>query len=100
VLDGVDMTAARAAFRGTVYCNFFDRTPFVTESVYLGAGGKGIEQGDIVAILFEYACPVILRSTDNHYVRLGVCFVQNSMDGMAVEQLDQNSEGNEIFEIR
>lgn len=56
--------------------------------------------GDTIAIVFGSAHPYILRKRDDAYRLVGVCFVEDYMDGEAVEMWEAGELSQEVFEIR
>jgi Heterokaryon incompatibility protein (HET) len=87
------------AFFEAAYRLFIGRTLFVTQDGYLGAGLSGIQEGDVVAILFGCNCPVVLRKVGDHHVLVGECFIQGLMDGEAMAIIEHNREKIETFII-
>lgn len=60
---------------------------FMADKVTLGTGLPGLMAGDIVCVLFGGNVPYILRSTgvEGQYLFIGECYVQELMDGQALE---------------
>jgi len=60
---------------------------FLADKVTLGTGLPGLMAGDIVCVLFGGNVPYILRSTgvEGQYLCIGECYVQELMDGQALE---------------
>ena len=57
------------------------RRPFITSKGYLGLGPAGMQNGDVVAIVFGSEVPLILREENGHYTLVGEAYVDRIMDG-------------------
>jgi hypothetical protein len=62
---------------------------FVTENGMQGTGYPGIQEGDLVCILYGSKTPQILRQVntddDDHYILVGACNVDGLMYGEGLE---------------
>lgn len=89
------------------------RTPFITESGKLGLGpyyAKGVsgsmnsdeKEPDVVVVLWGGQCPVVVgrAEEDGRWVLKGECYVEDWMDGEAVEKLvSEEGKDEVVFEF-
>jgi len=91
---------AKSAFPCSGKC-FFRNSPG-----NFGLCPPGTRPGDIVVVLFGGSVPFILRDRDGHaehadepilYELIGECYVQGSMNGAAIEELQQGKKAVQNF---
>ena len=67
----------------------YRRKFIVTKHLRLGLAPENAEPGDVVTILFGSQVPVLLRPSpgkDNEYLFVGLCYVDQMMDGQALRE--------------
>ncbi|KAI0184020.1 heterokaryon incompatibility protein-domain-containing protein [Xylaria flabelliformis] len=73
---------------------------FTTPNGYMGLGPKGVQQGDLVCVLFGCQQPLVLRPVEDHYIVVGSCYV-NGISGESISRLSALGFFNQQqFEIR
>ena len=72
---------------------------FSVSQRWRGAASCAIEHGDVIAILFGSRVPCILRRYGSAYRLVSTCYVQDFMDGEAIEMLEHGELQSEMFEI-
>jgi len=53
---------------------------------FFGLGPDGLQNGDVIAVLYGCSVPVVLRAAEHkmHYKLVGECYIHGLMDGQAV----------------
>ncbi|KAK5688624.1 hypothetical protein LTS10_000602 [Elasticomyces elasticus] len=74
---------------------------FITSSGRIGLGDPATQQGDMVAILYNCAWPLILRKldTDSSYNFVGIAYVNGAMQGEAMKAHIEESRADAVFHI-
>ncbi|KAK4892993.1 hypothetical protein LTR27_008530 [Elasticomyces elasticus] len=74
---------------------------FITSSGRIGLGDPATQQGDMVAILYNCAWPLMLRKldTDSNYNLLGIAYVNGVMQGEAMKAHIEESRADGVFRI-
>ena len=73
---------------------------FTTPKGYMGLGPKGVQQGDLVCILFGCQQPLVLRPVEDYYLVVGSCYV-NGISGESISRLEESGAfERQQFEIR
>lgn len=65
---------------------------FTTLDGYIGSGPAGMRVGDIVCILYNCPCPMVIRKERDHYLLVGPCFVYGMMHGEMIIRTRNRSE--------
>lgn len=72
---------------------------FLSKAGFVGAAPWNAKEGDVVCVLLGCSYPVILRSEDDHYVLIGEAYIDDFMNGNAIDGLESGELVLEIFEI-
>ncbi|KAL7623190.1 hypothetical protein AAE478_006871 [Parahypoxylon ruwenzoriense] len=59
---------------------------FTTLKGYMGLGPRGVQQGDLVCVLFGCQQPLVLRPVEDYYLVVGSCYV-NGISGESISRL-------------
>ncbi|KAI0593441.1 hypothetical protein F4775DRAFT_578119 [Biscogniauxia sp. FL1348] len=62
---------------------------FTTPKGYMGLGPRGVQQGDLVCVLFGCQQPLLLRPVDDCYLVVGPCYV-NGISGESMFRLKES----------
>jgi hypothetical protein len=65
---------------------------FTTQDGYIGSGLAGMRAGDIVCILCNCPCPMLIREERDHYLLVGLAFVYGMMQGEMILRMRNKSE--------
>ncbi|KAL5323871.1 hypothetical protein ACEPPN_008413 [Leptodophora sp. 'Broadleaf-Isolate-01'] len=76
------------------------RKLIVTRSGFFGIGVNGIQEGDLVVILFGFDVPMILRRHGEHFTLVGAARVGGIMEGELMEFVDDGTLEERSFIIR
>jgi hypothetical protein len=72
---------------------------FLSEAGFIGAAPWNAKEGDVICVLLGCSSPVILRREDGHYVLIGEVYIDDFMNGDAIEGLKTGELVLETFEI-
>ncbi|KAG4435709.1 hypothetical protein IFR05_008795 [Cadophora sp. M221] len=64
------------------------RRLIITRSGFFGIGVSGIQEGDLVVILFGFDVPMILRRAGEHFTLIGAARIGGVMEGELMEFVD------------
>ncbi len=73
---------------------------FSTKAGYLGSGPLGMQEGDVISVLFGSNVPFVMRGVGHYYILVGECFVLGLMDGEIAEIISAGLARCEALEIR
>ncbi|KAH7357149.1 heterokaryon incompatibility protein-domain-containing protein [Rhexocercosporidium sp. MPI-PUGE-AT-0058] len=76
------------------------RKLFTTRSGFFGIGVSGIQEGDLVVILFGFDLPMILRKRGEHFTFVGVARVGGMMEGELMDFVNDGTLKERSFVIR
>ncbi|RGP81433.1 hypothetical protein FLONG3_578 [Fusarium longipes] len=71
---------------------------FITSSGYMGLGPKGVQEGDVICVLFGCSQVLMLRPVDDYYLVVGSCFI-DGISGKSQFSL-LNSEAFQIEKLK
>lgn len=104
VIEGASATGSNAANFSQALANAtFNRSIFSVASDFLGNGPSVTRPGDIAAIFFGFASPVILRpvvSRPLEYRFVGYCYIHGVMEGEAVRAHEAAGKEASTFHLR
>ncbi|KAM5342020.1 hypothetical protein ACJ41O_015051 [Fusarium nematophilum] len=102
----LDLNAHWASFTSDMMSHLYEtgqrmreHVGFMTSKGYIGWGHKGLQDGDLVCVLFGCEMPVVLRKVDSHYLHIGPCFALGLMRGEAVSWAKAGTEKIQSFSI-
>lgn len=87
------------SFRDVARSACYGKLFFATATGWIGVGARGLQAGDIVAVLFGCRVPVILRRRQHFFELVGSCYVHGIMDGEAIEMCENGQLTHEDFEL-
>ncbi|KAH3954369.1 hypothetical protein HBI56_046650 [Parastagonospora nodorum] len=76
-----------------------DRRFFVTKNGLMGVGPDGMNEGDVIGILFGGRVPYVLRPVDDGFRFVGECYVSGLMNGEAVQTWKDEGSKKHVFEL-
>jgi hypothetical protein len=88
------------AFEVQATDGFFGRTFMTTTRGYAVLAPGNVQEGDVICILFRGKVPYVLRPIERYHRFLGDCYVHSTMDGEAVDMLNEDRFGKTTFDIR
>ncbi|KAI6084993.1 heterokaryon incompatibility protein-domain-containing protein [Hypoxylon rubiginosum] len=87
-------------FMSHIHFDFTHRAFFTTPKGYMGLGPKGIQEGDLVSVLFGCQQTLLLRPVEDYYLVVGSCYV-NGISGESMARLRESGDFEEHrFELR
>jgi hypothetical protein len=72
---------------------------FLSKAGFVGAAPWNSKEGDVVCVLLGCSYPVILRREDDHYVLIGEAYIDDFMNGNAIDGLENGEFVLGTFEI-
>jgi hypothetical protein len=100
ITEEVKIQAESALWRVIRWCG--KRKLIVLENSVAGMGPQCTEAGDIVAIIPGCKVPVVLRKAggaSNEYYNVGDCYVENTMDGQAMKDIESGLKSFQTIKI-
>jgi hypothetical protein len=72
----------------------------VTASGYIGLAPYGAQKGDLVCVMYGCSVPLVLRKTGEHYRFIGEAYLDDFMDGEAVDHCKAGTLKELDFDMR